>query len=91
MRDSGAASQCCTAQPPHTPKCGQIGAMRSALGRCDVNQTPPVGVAGPPVDLDRLAGQRAGNVDRAAGAVGDAVAAMAEPIDHQPLNHARPR
>ena len=25
-------SQCCTAQPPHTPKCGQIGAMRSALG-----------------------------------------------------------
>ena len=54
-------------------------------------QLPPVGMAGHTFDLDRLAGQRAGNIDRAVGAVGDAVAEMANPIDHQPLNHAPPR
>ncbi len=53
--------------------------------------SPPVGVAGDFFDFDRFAGQRAGNINRAGGAVGDAVAAMAEPIDQEPLNHAPPR
>jgi len=66
---------------------------RDALRACrrDVNETPTVGVARHLGDLDRLAGQRAGDVERAAGASRDTVAAMAEPLDHQPFSHVRPR
>ena len=73
------------------PKCGQIGAMRSALGCVDAKQLPPVGMAGNVLDLDRLAGQRAEHENRLRTALDDAVAAMADPIDHEALNHARPR
>ena len=51
------SSQCCTAQPPHTPKCGQIGAMRSALARFDAQKLAPVGMTGDRFDLDRFARQ----------------------------------
>ena len=57
----------------------------------DSDQTPPVGMAGNLFDLDGFAGQRAGHVDRTISAVGDAIAAMTEPGDQEPLNHARPR
>ena len=55
--------------------------------RLHIEKLPAVGMAGPVLDLDRLAGQRAGDIDRAVGTVGDAVAAMAEPIDQEALNH----
>ena len=66
---------------------------RDALGarRVDAKQLPPVGMAGNALDLDRLAGQRAEHVNRLRAALDDTVAAMAEPIDHEALNHARPR
>ena len=66
---------------------------RDALGarRVDAKQLPPVGMAGNVLDLDRLAGQRAEHVNRLRAALDDTVAAMAEPIDHEALNHARPR
>ena len=57
----------------------------------DVQQLASVGMAGPRFGFDGFARQRAGNVDRPFGAVGDAVAAVAEPGDDEPLNHARPR
>ena len=77
------SSQCCNAQPPQTPKCGQIGAMRSALGFSTLRRCRRSGWPGTGFDFDGLARQRAGHVDRALGAVGDAVAAMAEPVDRQ--------
>ena len=46
-RDSAPRLQCCSAQPPQMPKCGQIGAMRSALGASTLQQMPAVGMAGP--------------------------------------------
>src|SRR5579863_3445539 len=63
---------------------------RDALRACrsDVNQMPAVGMAGDLIDLDGLARQHTGDVDRAAGAVGDAVAAVADPVDRKPLSHA---
>ena len=66
---------------------------RDAFGaRCiDVEKSPPVGMSRHPFDLNRLAWQRAGNIDRPVGAVGDPVAEMAKPVDHKPLNHAAPR
>ena len=88
-RDRRAVCQCCTAQPPQTPKCGQIGAMRSALGISTWSSCRRSGWPGTVLDLDRLARQRAGDINRTVGAVGDAVAAMAEPVDHETLNHAR--
>ncbi len=70
---------------------GRSARCARALGCVDAQQMPPVGMARHGLDLDGFAGQRAGHVDRLGAAVGDAVAAMAEPVDHQPLNHARPR
>ena len=57
----------------------------------DLQEPAPVGMPCDLIDFDRLAGQRAGHVDRAGGTVGDAVAAMAQPGDQQPFNHAPPR
>src|SRR5271169_6475860 len=57
----------------------------------DGEQPAAVGMAGNRFHLDRFARQCAGNVNRAGGAVGDAVAAMADPGDNEPLNHASPR
>src|SRR4029077_19660909 len=63
--------------------------------RCvDAEKLPPVGMAGNALDLDRLAGQRAGPENRLRAARAgrdDTVAAMADVIDHETLNHARPR
>ncbi len=66
---------------------------RDALGArlFDIEKVPSVGMTGPRLDFDGFAGQRAGNVDRAVGTVGNSVAAMAERRDGQVLNHARPR
>ena len=68
-RAVGAALPMLQAQPPQTPKCGQIGAMRSALGCLDAKQMPPVRMAGTSLDFDRLARQRAGHVNRPVRAV----------------------
>ena len=57
----------------------------------DVKQPAAIGMAGNCFDLDRFAGQCARNVDRTCGAVGNTVAAMADPGDHKLLNHASPR
>jgi hypothetical protein len=57
----------------------------------DTKEPAPVGMTRDPFDLDRLARQRAGNVNRTGEAVGDSVAAMTEPGDQEPLNHAPPR
>ena len=62
-----------------------------AARRVDAEQLPPVGVAGNVLDLDRLAGQRPEHENRLRTALDDAVAAMADAIDHEALNHARPR
>ena len=48
-------------------------------------------MAGDLLDLDRFARQRSWNVERSGGAIGDAVAAMAEARDNEPLNHVPPR
>src|SRR5271156_3093184 len=56
----------------------------------DVEQPAAVGVAGDCFDLDRFARQCAGNVNRSCRAVGDTVAAMAEPGDRKLFNHALP-
>ena len=47
-RDSDRAAQCCTAQPPQMPKCGQIGAIRSGLGCSTRSEMAPVGMARAP-------------------------------------------
>ena len=59
--------------------------------RFDAEQMPAVGVTRHALDFDRLARQRPGDEDRAVGAIGYAVAAMADPVDHKMLNHARPQ
>ena len=75
------------------PKCGQIGAMRSALDFSTLRSCRRSGWPGHSVDFDDLARQRAGDVDRPiAGTIGHAVAAMADPVDDKKLNHgAQPR
>ena len=57
----------------------------------DAQKMPPVRMTGYGFDLDRLARQRTGHIDRAGWIVGDTVAAMAEPRDREPLNQAPPR
>jgi hypothetical protein len=66
---------------------------RNARGarRVDAEKLPPVGVAGNGLDLDSLARQRAEHENRLRTALDDTVAAMADPIDHEALNHAAPR
>ena len=54
----------------------------------DPQQMRAVGMAGPRLDLHRLAGQGVGHVDRAGGR--DAVALPADMIDGQPLNQDAP-
>ncbi|MGX1291221.1 hypothetical protein AB7M75_001129 [Bradyrhizobium ottawaense] len=65
-----------------------------ALPACDVDreQLAAVGmVAYDVIDLNGLAAQRVGHVDRFAGVEADAVAAMADMVDGETLNHgARP-
>ena len=65
--------------------------MRCWTGPFDLEKPAAVGMAGDLLDLDGFAGQAAGHVDRSGRPVGDAVAAMAEPGNHDPLNHAPPR
>jgi hypothetical protein len=48
-------------------------------------------MAGDLLDVHGFARQRAGNVNRAACARSDTVAEVAETLDEQALNHARPR
>jgi hypothetical protein len=57
----------------------------------DVQEPAAIGMSGDGVDFNRFAGQGAGHIDRAIGACGDAVAAVAELLDHEALSHARPR
>ena len=66
---------------------------RDARGarRVDAEKLPPVGMARNALDLDRLAGQRAEHENRLSPVVDDAIAAMADVIDHEALNHAAPR
>ncbi len=64
-RGRARSAQCCSAQPPQTPKCGQIGAMRSALGCFDGEELAPVGMAGHSARLRRVSpGSVPGNIDR---------------------------
>ena len=60
-------------------------------GNLDLEQMPPVGMTGDRFDFDRFARQSAGHIDCAGRIVGDAVAAVTEPRDGEPLNHALPR
>ena len=64
-----------------------------ALRACgfDTQKLAAVGMTRHRVDFHGLARQGAGNKDRLVGAVDHAVAAMADPVDHQMLNHAPPR
>ncbi len=57
-------------------------------GLIDMDQVTPVGMAGDPLDRDRFARQRVGHIDRPFGCVGNAVAAMAEAMNHELLSHA---
>jgi hypothetical protein len=57
----------------------------------DVEQPAPIRMPGDGLDLDRLAGQGAGHVDRAVGAGGDAVAVVTELVNHKAFSHAGPR
>src|SRR5262249_40956429 len=65
-----------------TDRCDAVGA-----GDIDLDQLAAVGVAGPSFDLGGFARQRIGHVDGARGRVGDAVAARAEPGNHELLHH----
>jgi hypothetical protein len=56
-----------------------------------MKEAPPVRVARNGFHFDGFARQRAWHVERADIAVCDSVAAMADPVDHQPLNHGPPR
>jgi hypothetical protein len=56
-----------------------------------VNETPTVGVARHLGDFDRLAGQRAGDINRPTRAFGNSIAAVAHPVDRELFSHARPR
>ena len=66
---------------------------RDALGArlFDGEELPAVRMAGPILDFDAFARQRARHIDRTVGAGRDAVAALADRIDFQMLNHVRPR
>jgi hypothetical protein len=57
----------------------------------DIEKMPPVRVAGNVFDLDRLPRQCIGDVNRPGRTVRNPIAAMAQTIDHQSLNHARPQ
>ena len=70
------------------PKCGQNGSMRSGLALFDCEQPPAVGMmARHGLDLDGLAAERVGHVDRLAAGKSDAVAEMADMIDDEAFNH----
>jgi hypothetical protein len=57
----------------------------------DVQEPATIRMSGDGLNLDRLAGQRAGHIDRAVGACGNAIAAMAELADHDAFSHVAPR
>jgi hypothetical protein len=57
----------------------------------DLHKTQPACVSSDILNVDGFARQRAWNINRAARGNGDTVAQVAETIDQQPLNHARPR
>ena len=65
--------------------------MRSALGFSMRRSCRRSGWPGTAVDFDGFSGQSARDEDRLGRAVHDAIAAMAEPVDHKSLNHVRPR
>ncbi len=54
-------------------------------------QAPAVGMAAPILDLDRLARQRIGDVDRAVRRIDDAIAALAEMRNGEAFDHDAPR
>jgi hypothetical protein len=56
-------------------------------GALDVRQLPAVGVIGHRFDLDGLAAERIGHEQGLAIGEGDAVAAMADMVDDQAINH----
>ena len=89
IRDSGRSAQCCIAQPPQTPKCGQIGAMRSGLALSTVSRCRRSGWPGARLDRHGLARQRIGHEERPGRRVGDAVAAMRKAGDGEALGHGR--
>jgi hypothetical protein len=66
---------------------------RDALrARClDAKKLAAVGMAGYFVNFNGLARQGSRHKDRPVSAVGDAIAAMADPVDDEMLNHVRPR
>jgi hypothetical protein len=64
-------------------------ALRARL--FDGEEMSPVRLAGHAFDFDAFAGQRSRYIDWTTGPVGHAVAAVADPPDHQMLNHVRPR
>ncbi len=53
----------------------------------DLEQLPPVGMAGRWFGADGFTGQRVAHIDRPAGGVGNAVAEMAEPVDGEVFAH----
>ena len=72
----------------------EVGAdRRDALGarHFDGEELAAVGLAGPVLDFDAFARQRARHIDRTVGAVRDAVAAMSDRVDREVLNHVPPR
>lgn len=51
------------------------------VGLLDPQQMTPIGMALPPFDLHNFARERVRNIDRATGARGNAIAAVAETLD----------
>jgi hypothetical protein len=62
---------------------------RYALRACalDGQQAPPVGVARHGRDFDRFARESVGHIDAVSAGMRDAVAEMADVVDHQTFNH----
>jgi hypothetical protein len=57
----------------------------------NVQEMSPVRLARHGFYLDSLAWQCTGDIDRSVGSLGDSITMLPESVDHQPLNHERPR
>jgi hypothetical protein len=70
-------------------RAGRRDALRARF--LDAKELAPIGLAGHVLNLHGFARQRRWNKDRSIGAFGDAIAAVADPVDHEVLNHDWPQ